>query len=434
MKKTYVWHGALLSMTAAAFAVGCGGAGAPSDPSSSEQGSAAITAIAPAVVSGCNLTMAFDIVAPENIGFIAVQNLNKAVSNSSSALNNMQLTLYQLDNESRLVQVNKQATEVDSALSAVLNEISQNAQFARQSSSATQLNDSHYAQFTDINRQLAATTTTSTTQNEILNQNTTSEHFAKHAAEAENESEAASKSRASAANVNKNAVEQEAAFSAASSAKEASQSSAFAANNSLLDVNSAFTELGIDPSAFLSQVFSNFAKQAASESAFAAQNVSQASEVAARQAAASATNQEAAAFEQQAARTRAASEDHVIDNTNTHLDHAVSASQTTSTDQVLKETTAIVTDQRVKAAAASDNIAENRDFASNFVNQQEKSQARQSAFGFTNLENLQSNHFILKVDVAASEREAAFQLFQGLNDSVFANTSFAQELPACIDP
>lgn len=434
MKKTYVWHGALLSMTAAAFAVGCGGA--PSDPSSSEQGSdtAAITAIAPAVVSGCNLTMAFDIAAADNIGFIAVQNLNKAVSNSSSALNNMQLTLYQLDNESRLHEVNRQATEIDSRLSAILNEVSQNSAFARQFNSATQLTDSHFAQYTDIDRQIAATTTTTTDQKEVLNQNTTSEHFAKHEAEQEAASKSAVASRANAENFNKNAVEQEAAFNVASTAKEASQANAFIANNSFLEVDSSFVELGIDPAAFLNQIFNNHAKQAVSQSAFQAQNIAEASAVAARQASAARASQDTSAFANEAARSRVETEDHVIDSTNTHLDHAVSASQTVSTDQVLRETTSIVTDQRAKAAAASDNIAENRNFASNHLSQQEASHARQSAFGFTNLENLQSNRFVLKVDVAASEREAAFQLFQGLNDSVFANSTFVEQLPACIDP
>lgn len=434
MKRTYVWHGALLSITAAAFAVGCGGAGAPSDPSEEGSNSAAITSIAPAVISGCNLTMAFDITAANNIGFVAVKNLQEAVSKNSSALNNMQLTLYRLDNESRLVEVNRQATEIDSRLSAVLNEVSQASQFARQANSATQFTDTHFSQFTDLDRQLSATTTTSTTQTEVLNQEQTTDQFARHEAENEAESKAEAASRARSAAAEKSAVEQEAAFNVNSSAKEASRSDAFAANNSLIEVDSAFTELGIDPSAFLTQVFSNFAKQAASESAFQAQHLSQRSEVEARQAAATFANQEAAAVQKEAARSRVETEDHVINKANTHLDHAVSASQTTSTDQTLKERASIVTDQRAKAAAASDNIIENRDFASNFVNQQEASHARQSAFGFTELDNFQSNHFILKVDVAASANEAAFQLFTGLNDNVFANSTFVEELPACIDP
>lgn len=431
MKKTYVWHGALLSMTTA-FAVGCGGAGEPTDLAG-EHGSdsAAITSIAPAVVSGCNLTMAFDIVGPDNIGFIAIKDLNKAISNSSSALNNMQLTLYQLDNESRVMQVNKQATQLDSRLSALLNEISENSQFARQSNSATQLSDSHYAQYTDINRQIAGTTTTTTDQKEVLNQNQTSEHFAKHSAEEEAASRGSAYNRAAAENANKSAVEQEAAFNASNWSKEAAQSNAFASNSNWLALDSSYTALGIDPSTFLSQIFNNAAKQAVSESAFQAQNVNQDSAVSARQANSNRAFQDSASFQDQAARSRAATEDHVKDSTDVHLDHAVSASQTTSTDQVLKETTSIVTDQRAKSAAASDNIAEARDSSRNYINQQEASHVAQSAFGFSDLENLQSNHFILKVDVAASAQEAAFELFQGLNDSVWATTTFSQGLPAC---
>lgn len=432
MKKTYVWHGALLTMTTA-FAVGCGGAGEPTDLGG-EYGSdsqAMISSIAPAVVSGCNLTMAFDIVGPNNIGFIAIKDLNKAVSNSSSSLNNMQLTLYQLDNLSNVTQVNKQATQLDSRLSAMLNQISENGQFARQSASATEFSDSHFAQYADVNRQVLGSTTTTTDQKEVLNQNQASEYYAKHSAEEEAASRGSAYNRNAAENLNKNAVQQEAAFNASNWSKEGLQSNAFAANNAWLALDSSYTALGIDPSTFLSKIFNDVAKQSVSESAYAAQNVSQDSLIASQQANANRASQDSATYQDQAARSRAATEDHVKDRTDVHLDHAVSASQTTSTDQVLRETTSIVTDQRAKAGVASDNIAEARDYSRNFVNQQEASSMAQSAFGFSNLEDLQSNHFILKVDIAADQQEAAFELFQGLNDSVWANTTFTQGLPAC---
>lgn len=432
MKKTYVWHGALLGITTAAFAVGCGGA--PSDPSSSEHGSesAAITAIAPAIIDGCKLSMAFDITAAENIGFIAVQDLNKAVSNSSSALNNMQLTLFNVDNQSRLTEVNRQATQIDSRLSALLNQISHDSQFARQSNSATQLSDTHFSQYTDVDRKVAATTTTSTDQKEVLNQWTNTDHFAKHEAEQEAASKSAAASRSSAENVNKNAIAQDTDFRASNVAKEAVNVDSFIVNNTLFDVEgNKGWGYGLDPSAFFGQTFNNFAKQAFNESAFIAQNANQSSSVSARQASAAAAAQDTAAFSNDAARSRVATEDRVSDRTATHLDHAVSASQTTSTEQILRETTAIVTDQRAKAAAASDNVAENRNFSSDYVNQQQSSHASQSAFGFTDLSSLQSNHFILKVDIAAKNQEAAFQLFQGLNDSVFANVSFVESVPGC---
>jgi len=432
MKKTYVWHGALLGITTAAFAVGCGGA--PSDPSSSEHGSdsAAITAIAPAVIDGCNLSVAFDITSAQNIGFIAVDNLTKAVSNSSSALNNMQLTLFRVDNESRLHEVNKQATEIDSRLSALLSQVSHDSAFARQSNSATQLTDSHFSQYTDVDRTVAATTTTSTDQKEVLNQWTNAEHFARHEAEQEAANKSAAASRSSAESVNKNAIAQDTAFNTSTVSKEAVNADALIVNNTLFDVEgSKGWGYGLDPSGFFGQAFNNFAKQAFNESAFLAQNVNQETAISARQASAAAAAQDTAAFSNDSSRARVETEDHVIDSTNTHLDHAVSASQTTSTEQVLRETTAIVTDQRAKAAAASDNIAENRNFSSDYINQQQASSARQSAFAVTDLENLQSNHYILKVDVAASNEEAAFQLFQGLNDSVFANVVFAEKVPGC---
>jgi len=157
-----VWHGALLGMTTAALAIGCGGA--PSDPIENEHGSesAAITAIAPAVINGCTLSVAFDISAAKNIGFIAVDNLSKAVANSSSALNNMQLTLFQVDNQQRLHEVSKQATAIDSSLASLLSQVSKNESFARQASSAKQLTDTHFSQYTDVDRKLAATTSTLT--------------------------------------------------------------------------------------------------------------------------------------------------------------------------------------------------------------------------------------------------------------------------------
>lgn len=439
MKTTYVWQGALLGMASTVLAVGCGGA--PADHGSSNQGSdsAAISAVAPAVVSGCNLTMAFDITAAENIGFIAVQNLDKMVQNSSAALNNMQLTLFQLDNQSRLVEVNKQATQVDSRLSSLFNQISKDSQYARQHNSATQLTDTHFGQYTDIDRQLASTTTTTTDQKEILNQNTTSEHFARHEVENDAASKTAAGSRSNAATANKMAADQHTALNVHGSSKEAINSNAVAANKTFAEFDEVsggygyggWGGYGIDPSAFFSQLFSNFAKQSVNESAFQSHNLSESADIAARQAAATQASQDSSAFANEAARSRVATEDHVKDSVNTHLDHAVSASQTTSTDQVLRETTAITTDQRAKAAAASDNIAEARNQSSDYINQQESSHMSQSAFGFTDLESLNSNHFVLKVDIAASEREAAFQLFQGLNDSVFATSTFVEQLPGC---
>lgn len=432
MKKTYVWHGALLGITTAAFAVGCGGA--PSDPSSSEHGSesAAITAIAPSIIDGCKLSLAFDITSAENIGFIAVKDLSKAVSNSSSALSNMQLTLFNVDNQARLTQVNRQATQIDSRLSSLLDQVSHDSAFARQSTSATQLTDTHFSQYTDVDRKVAATTTTTTDQKEVLNQWTNSDHFAKHEAEQEAASKSASASRASAENVNKNAVAQDTSFNASSVAKEAVDVDALIVNNTLFDVEGKkHIGFGFDPIGFFDQAFNTVAKQAFNESALLAQNVNQRSAASARQASAAAAAQETAAFTNDAARSRVATEDRVSDRTNTHLDHAVSASQTTSTEQILRETTAIVTDQRAKAAAASDNIAENRNFSSDYIKQQEASHASQSAFGFTDLADLQSNHYILKVDVDARSQEAAFQLFQGLDDSVFANITFVESLPGC---
>jgi len=432
MKKTYVWHGALLGMTTAALAIGCGGA--PSDPIENEHGSesAAITAIAPAVINGCTLSVAFDISAAKNIGFIAVDNLSKAVANSSSALNNMQLTLFQVDNQQRLHEVSKQATAIDSSLASLLSQVSKNESFARQASSAKQLTDTHFSQYTDVDRKLAATTSTTTNQTEVLNQWTETDHFAKHEAEQEAANKSAAASRSNVESLNKSAFEQDAAYSASNVSKEAANVDALIVNNTLFDVDSnKGWGWGLDPSAFFGQAFNQFAKQAFNESAFLLQNSDQRAAVSASQAAAAAASQDNAAFASDASRARVSTEDRVVDRTNTHLDHAVSASQTTSTEQILRETTAIVTDQRAKAAAASDNIAENRNFSSDYIKQQEASHASQSAFGFTDLADLQSNHYILKVDVDARSQEAAFQLFQGLDDSVFANITFVESLPGC---
>src|SRR5690606_16083151 len=158
------------------------------------------------------------------------------VSNSSSALNNMQLTLYRVDNQSRLHEVNKQATEVDSRLASLLNQISQDSSFARQSASATQLTDSHFSQYTDVDRKLAATTTTTTSQSEVLNQWTENEHFAKHEAEQEAANKSAAANRSNAESFNKSAFEQDAAFRASNVSKESANVDALIVNNTLFDV------------------------------------------------------------------------------------------------------------------------------------------------------------------------------------------------------
>lgn len=115
MLAPHVWHGALLGLLATT-AVACGG-GSLSQPGTgggdptSAASAATITTVGPAVVDGCNLQLAFDVVAPAPIGFVGLENLAGVTPT---------LSLHAVDATGTQTLVNVQATQVDSLLASLL--------------------------------------------------------------------------------------------------------------------------------------------------------------------------------------------------------------------------------------------------------------------------------------------------------------------------
>lgn len=446
--KSYVWHGALLSLASAAFAVGCGGAPA-TDPTAgdlSASDSAAIVALGAPIISGCGMSLGFDIAAGGPLGFIGVQNLAALNSNmasnaqsASSALNNMELVLWQVDDYGQLTQVNQQATQASNTMMALLDQYAANSQLAQQSNSGFINNASSLSQFTTTTRDLAAATTTSTFGSEVLDSATNNTYAASHNANAYNWAENATGAASNVVASDINSATALNAFNASSfakqmSAQEAADWSTNFFNNATVAASPIATPflfggIGAD---FFSNAFATAANVAQS-SQFADQAVvtNQNAIMSADQASATQAAQATNAYNQAGSQSGVNSNDIVSNSTNTSLAHAVNQTNTIATNESLAETTSIVADQFNNSAYANDNLALAQNTTSNFVNQAASNAMQQSTLAFSDLSQLNSNHYIMQVNVNAFNEQAAFQVFTGVNDNIVANSSFNQAMPGC---
>lgn len=448
-KKTYVWHGALLGLAAAAFAAGCGGSPG-SDPSSEISGtdSAAIVALGAPVISGCGLSLAFDIAAPTSLGFIGVQNLsafNKNLNTTSasqsahSAMNNMELVLWQVDQFGQMTQVNQQAVQASSSMLAALDQFTSNSALAQQSNSGFVNNASSVNQFAATTRDFAAATTTSTFGSEVLDSYTNNTYAASHNASAFNAAQNAASASNNVAASNFNSAAANNAFNASNFAKQlTAQEAAIFTNNFFNNSSIASTPIatpflfgGLSPAMFSNALASAGTVEHSSMIADQIVAANQNSAMAANQASATQAAQATNAFNSAANESAVSSNDFVSNTTDTHLAHAVNQTNTVATTEHLAETTALSADQVNSSAFANNATALNQATAANSVNQVANSAMQESTWAFSNLSNLNSNHYILQVNVNAFNEQAAFQVFSGINDNIVANTAFNQALPGC---
>jgi len=447
-KKTYVWHGALLGLAAAAFAAGCGGSPG-SDPSTEASSSeAAIVALGAPVISGCGLSLAFDIAAPSPLGFIGVQNLsafnknlasNTAAQSASSAMNNMELVLWQVDQFGQVTQVNQQATQASNSMMAMLDQFASNSALAQQSNSGFVNSASSVNQFAATNRDYAAATTTSMVGSEILDSYTNNTYAASHNASAYNAAQNAASAANNVAASNFNSASANNAFNASNFAKQlTAQEAAIFTNNFFNNSSIAATPIvtpflfgGLNPSVFSSALASAGTVEQSSAIADQIVAANQNSAMAANQASATQASQATNAFNSAANESAVASNDFVSNTTDTHLARAVNQTNTVATTEHLAESTALSADQINSSAFANNATALNQATSANSVNQSASSWAQQNTWAFSDLSNLNSNHYILQVNVNAFNEQAAFQVFTGLNDNIVANTAFNQSLPGC---
>ena len=447
-KRTYVWHGALLGLAAAAFAAGCGGS-PETDPSTEAASSeAAIVALGAPVISGCGLSLAFDIAAPAPLGFIGVQNLsafnknlasNTAAQSASSAMNNMELVLWQVDQYGNLTQVNQQAVQASESIMAALDQFTSNTVLAQQNNSGFVNNASSVNQFAATTRDYAAATTTSMTGSEVLDSFTNNTYVANHNAAAYNAAQNAAAASNNVAASNFNSAAANNAFSASNFAKQlTAQEAAAFTNNFFNNASIASTPIltpflfgGLDPAFFSSALASagTFAQSSAGADQMVAANQNAA--MAANQASATQASQANSAFNSAANESAVSSSDFVSNSSNTSLARAINQTNTVATTEHLAETTALSLDQVNSAAFANNAYALNQATAANSVSQASSSAMQQSTWAFNNLANLNSNHYILQVNVNAINEQAAFQVFSGINDNIVANTVFNQALPGC---
>ena len=119
MKTTFTMTSAILGVFAAGLAVGCGSGDGVSAPGASDptaDGSAAIVAVGPAVVSGCNFSQTFAINSPQAIDWIA---------NNFNNLSNLQMQLYTVNSAGQQSQVAQNAQSASNQLCSTLNTASQ---------------------------------------------------------------------------------------------------------------------------------------------------------------------------------------------------------------------------------------------------------------------------------------------------------------------
>ena len=120
MKKTFTTTSAILGLMPMAMAVGCGAgdvpAGAADSPAGTSSDSAAIVALGPAAVTGCNFTQSFGISSPQQIDWLA---------NQFNNLSNLQMQLYNVDSSGAMTQVAQTAQSASQYLSSMINSASQ---------------------------------------------------------------------------------------------------------------------------------------------------------------------------------------------------------------------------------------------------------------------------------------------------------------------
>src|SRR3954470_23198844 len=127
----------MLGLLTAALAVGCGSG---SDPGAGDQsklgtGAAAITERG-TTIEGCNATAAFDITSPEAIHFVAVE---------ASRANNMNLELFNVDENGTVTRLDQSAQAVDAAMQSLLDEATSRSSASQDQNRASNSANSHNA-------------------------------------------------------------------------------------------------------------------------------------------------------------------------------------------------------------------------------------------------------------------------------------------------
>jgi hypothetical protein len=168
--RTHIAHGALVSM-AAAVAIGCGGAGASSDSGEQEPkagADAAIVALAPAAIDGCQLTMTFDISAPSSIGWIAVTNLTQ--TQGLDANEQTQLALWEIDENQRQHRIQTTAIAASTQLLQLLQQATDTSFLSHVANVAVSDQSNHFMQTATDRRDVSGADATQTHQSDVLNQ------------------------------------------------------------------------------------------------------------------------------------------------------------------------------------------------------------------------------------------------------------------------
>lgn len=421
--RTHIAHGALVSM-AAAVAIGCGGAGASSDSGEHERragADAAIVALGPAGIDGCQLTMAFDITAPSSIGWIAVTNLTQ--SQAADASRRTQFALWEIDENRQQHRVQTTAITASTQILKLLQQATDTSFLSHVANVAVSDQTNHFMQTATDQRDVSGADTTQTHQSDVLNQVQGNDVSNVHAERDANGATVAAAREANAADATQVAAAQH-ATQAAQNASSSAASGATSGQSFALGALSAMPIGGVDPAAFAAGVLNDAAwtrtGQASEQAAFGA-----------GQAVSSIANRGAGALDAQGSAQSGASTDLSTSDANAHVDRTVGATQTTSATRTADELATIVTDRVAHADNASDGIAEQRTQTAGTSSNASSGIGAQNTCVLADLASLQSRHFVLEVALTASQAQAAFVVYQGAGNQVFASQQVAQTMPAC---
>ena len=141
--------------------------------------------------------------------------------------------------------------------------------------------------------------------------------------------------------------------------------------------------------------------------------------------------------------SNAASHDQTLDHTRALIDHNsldqanaahvadVAASANASANRAANNSTASLSDTAQSAAA---NQASSASAAQNVAQKTAKTEALHTSstnLAFTNLENLNSKHMVVQVQMNSSSSQSQLSVFQGLNQKVLSSSQFSEAFPVC---
>src|SRR5262249_26460418 len=141
---------------------------------SSGSSKAAIVAVGAPVISGCGGTQLFDISAPSNINWVAVEGPN---------ISNMQLQLFNVDDLGHTSQVNQTAQNVSNSLQAIIDNVVSNNSFANSGAFAASNAATQVANTTAANNSAFTNATTAQSTNVIGQDTTAVSHNDAHTAD-----------------------------------------------------------------------------------------------------------------------------------------------------------------------------------------------------------------------------------------------------------